>query len=119
MTEQLTAAERRRLAEFLGWQYIERGQPPMVWYCDTTPQGLWLPVLQWHPDTNWAQAGMVADALTSKGVEWSMANDNLPDDEPRGYVGKYFRNGKAVPEAFCRAALAWLDSQKDKANGTS
>ncbi len=123
-SQQLNSDERRRLAEFMGWVYHSEF---MGKECDGFyTSGLTLICTEgnWHPDTDWAQCGMLFDEFTQR----------LLRDNPATYLGvntALRKDGSQVwwiggpleiawrclafPTArlaICRAALAWMDAQE-------
>lgn len=114
---ELTPSERQRLAEFMEWKYYHIPCFGGMYY-ELIGERLKRIVNEedWHPDQSWEQCGMVHDDLitrgsslrTSSGGDYSSA---AVSDVPAVWIREPYR----LQLAICRAALAWLGTQKGEA----
>ncbi len=121
---ELTPAERQRLAEeLMGW--VEASGRFDDYYVN--PNGGWptfdeghLSVDEWLPDTDPAQCGMVVKALNlCMDLEISPTDTRVVIHRLNCVELGYSDGKHHTTEAICRAALAWLDSQKEKVDVAS
>lgn len=107
--------ERERMREALatrgmGWKLCYRGKYPL-W--ESQHNQARVLCSSWHPDTDWAQCGLVIEAMREKGwrAEILMARVGYHARFYRtGEIERYDAQGKTFPEAVALAAFRALEA---------